>query len=221
MLNQNKLPAPLRRMRCRSKKLVHRVVTVRDSPVSDATLIPLECQNRCHVVCDLPLQPWIPTFSACPLSRMRSLLQARVPLEEFNRQIIGSRFVASPGGNGLDTYRTWQALYLGRVPIVDTAMRPDIFADLPVLVVDDWTKVVPHVLPFIRICRAVLSFRILTWIPQTPALLYWQFRICSDVKAKGAFLWAESAFFLWRGSALPVSVNKFLRTVPVLPVSMS
>eukprot|EP00668_Euglena_longa_P031748 GGOE01040996.1.p1 GENE.GGOE01040996.1~~GGOE01040996.1.p1 ORF type:complete len:513 (+),score=99.92 GGOE01040996.1:113-1651(+) len=68
-------------------------------------------------------------------------IQARIPLEEFQRQIINSQFIPSPGGNGLDTYRIWQTLYLGRVPIVDTAMRPDIFEGLPVVVVDNWAKV--------------------------------------------------------------------------------
>eukprot|EP00667_Euglena_gracilis_P008484 EG_transcript_8593 len=68
-------------------------------------------------------------------------IQARIPLEEFQERIMASQFVPSPGGNGLDTYRTWQTLYLGRVPIVDTAMRPDLFDGLPVMVVDSWAKV--------------------------------------------------------------------------------
>lgn len=50
-------------------------------------------------------------------------------------------FVASPRGNGVDCHRTWEALYLGAIPLVDDeAWHPD-FDDLRVIRVVDWSKI--------------------------------------------------------------------------------
>ena len=42
-------------------------------------------------------------------------------------------FCACPKGNGVDTYRFWEALYLGTIPIVDYGKFYDQFGDLPKL----------------------------------------------------------------------------------------
>ncbi len=49
----------------------------------------------------------------------------------------------SPQGNGYDSHRTWEALYLGAVPVMErTSITRHLFhdADLPVLLVDDMTR---------------------------------------------------------------------------------
>jgi len=53
------------------------------------------------------------------------------------------QFVLSPHGAGLDCHRTWEALLLGCVPIVKAAKINDLFADLPVVVVQDWDQITP------------------------------------------------------------------------------
>jgi hypothetical protein len=50
-------------------------------------------------------------------------------------------FVVSPHGNGLDCYRTWEALILGCIPIVKTSPIDILYEDLPVLIVNDWNEV--------------------------------------------------------------------------------
>jgi hypothetical protein len=50
-------------------------------------------------------------------------------------------FVVSPSGEGLDCHRTWEALALGCVPIVKNHSFADLFRNLPVLVVNDWSEV--------------------------------------------------------------------------------
>ena len=50
-------------------------------------------------------------------------------------------FVLSPEGAGLDCHRTWEALLLGCIPIVKRNALSSLLADLPVLVVEDWTEV--------------------------------------------------------------------------------
>lgn len=50
-------------------------------------------------------------------------------------------FVLSPFGNGIDCHRTWEALVLGRIPIIFKHKINTIFDDLPVIIVDDWNKI--------------------------------------------------------------------------------
>lgn len=49
-------------------------------------------------------------------------------------------FVISPAGAGTDCHRTWEALALGCVPIVKCSGISELFADLPVIVVQDWSE---------------------------------------------------------------------------------
>ena len=52
-------------------------------------------------------------------------------------------FVASPRGNGLDTIRTWEALMLGCIVIVQripgSPVIEELYADLPVVIIDRWS----------------------------------------------------------------------------------
>lgn len=53
-----------------------------------------------------------------------------------------SLFVISPPGNGFDCHRTWEALYLGAVPIVlKSKIDTNLIKGLPVWVVDDYSEV--------------------------------------------------------------------------------
>jgi hypothetical protein len=52
-----------------------------------------------------------------------------------------SKFILSPRGNGLDCHRTWEALYMGAIPIVKTSACDEMYKDLPVLIVRDWEDV--------------------------------------------------------------------------------
>lgn len=48
------------------------------------------------------------------------------------------QFVPSPFGNGRDCHRTWEALYMGSVPIVQSSYLNPMYENLPIIVVDDW-----------------------------------------------------------------------------------
>ena len=52
-------------------------------------------------------------------------------------EIAAHRFVLCPPGNGIDTHRMWEALYLGTIPVVQRHPALDSFSDLPILFVDD------------------------------------------------------------------------------------
>lgn len=59
----------------------------------------------------------------------------------YLREIANSYFCICPPGNGLDCHRTWECLYLGCVPIVQSHVHNNAFKDLPIIVVDDWGEI--------------------------------------------------------------------------------
>lgn len=66
---------------------------------------------------------------------------SRVPRSASWQRQAEFKFTISPQGFGLDCHRTWEALMLGSVPIVRRGPLSPLFADLPVVQVDDWTEV--------------------------------------------------------------------------------
>lgn len=63
------------------------------------------------------------------------------PFPEFLKDLAQSWFVISPRGSGYDTYRTWEALYVGSYPIVKKSPLDVLYKDLPVILVNDWSEV--------------------------------------------------------------------------------
>ncbi len=68
-------------------------------------------------------------------------VEEKVSHEPFLKAIASSTFVVSPRGNGLDTHRLWEALYLGSIPIVRASSIDPVYEGLPVLVVKEWSEV--------------------------------------------------------------------------------
>lgn len=48
------------------------------------------------------------------------------------------KFILCPAGAGEDTHRTWEALYIGCIPIVKTSHLDELYEDLPIVIVSDW-----------------------------------------------------------------------------------
>lgn len=55
---------------------------------------------------------------------------------EYAIELARHRFALCPPGNGIDTHRLWEALYVGTIPIVQKNPALESFADLPILFVD-------------------------------------------------------------------------------------
>ena len=51
------------------------------------------------------------------------------------------KFVISPRGEGEDCHRTWEALYIGCIPIVLSSNLNELYHDLPILIVDSWDEI--------------------------------------------------------------------------------
>lgn len=61
---------------------------------------------------------------------------------KYLEKLFQYRFVASPPGNGTDCHRTWEALYLGIIPIVKRSVLTEHFFNkgLPLWIIDDWEE---------------------------------------------------------------------------------
>jgi hypothetical protein len=67
------------------------------------------------------------------------VINQRVHASTIHKLMRKTMFVPSPAGNGIDCHRTWEALYLGAVPVV---LRSEYFGEMdwPVLVIDSWSE---------------------------------------------------------------------------------
>lgn len=65
----------------------------------------------------------------------------RMSIENYLQDATHAKFVVSPHGNGLDCHRTWEALYLGVIPVVKKSSLDPLYEDLPVVIVNDWSEV--------------------------------------------------------------------------------
>jgi hypothetical protein len=69
------------------------------------------------------------------------VINRRMHPRSIHKLMRKSLFVPSPAGNGLDCHRTWEALYLGAVPVV---LKSEFCGDStwPVLVIDHWDEII-------------------------------------------------------------------------------
>jgi len=67
------------------------------------------------------------------------IIEKRISPKTIHTLMRRTMFVPAPAGNGLDCHRTWEALYLGCIPVV---LRKEYCGDdnWPVMVVDSWDE---------------------------------------------------------------------------------
>jgi hypothetical protein len=70
---------------------------------------------------------------------------SNIPFNEYIERMSQNKFVLSPPGNGIDCHRTWEALYVGCIPIV---IKNYIYENwnLPILQVNDFSEVTQSLL---------------------------------------------------------------------------
>lgn len=61
--------------------------------------------------------------------------------KEYMQDVARSKFVLSPRGNGEDCHRTWEALLMGAIPIVKSSYLDSMYAELPVIIIQDWQSI--------------------------------------------------------------------------------
>jgi hypothetical protein len=63
-----------------------------------------------------------------------------VSLQEYFAQCRNSKMIVCPEGNGIDTHRFWETLYINRVPITLRNKAMNHFSKLPVVWLNDWSE---------------------------------------------------------------------------------
>ncbi len=71
---------------------------------------------------------------------------SRVPRSLAWKQQSNFAFALCPEGAGMDCHRTWEAILLGSIPIVNRNSISPLFERLPVVIVDDWAEVTDQLL---------------------------------------------------------------------------
>lgn len=61
--------------------------------------------------------------------------------DQYLDNVYNHKFMICPRGNGMDTHRLWECLYMGTVPIVKKDINNWFYNRLPILYVDEWEDV--------------------------------------------------------------------------------
>lgn len=92
--------------------------------------------NFCDII---PFTPPVMTY------QRPSVVDGRINITVTNPKCYDCmkqyKYILSPAGAGLDCHRTWEALYTGCIPIVKSSAIDEIYQDLPVLVVKEWSDI--------------------------------------------------------------------------------
>ena len=60
---------------------------------------------------------------------------------QYAREMQRSKFVIAPPGEALDTFRLWEALYLGAIPVVTSTPLDPLYRNYPVWIVESWEEI--------------------------------------------------------------------------------
>ena len=66
------------------------------------------------------------------------VVEGHLDQNEFYRQFTQFQFVAAPGSHGQDTYRFWEAVALGAVPVTLRGPLDGLYSNVPCVLVDGW-----------------------------------------------------------------------------------
>ena len=86
--------------------------------------------------------------------------------------VYNHKFVLSPEGNGMDTHRTWECLYMGTIPIEKRNINNQFYADFPICFVDDWKQVTKTFLE-----REYTRIKKISWDREKLGFEYWKNKI--------------------------------------------
>lgn len=67
--------------------------------------------------------------------------EPNLSIEDYEKKLNDSTFVLCPWGNGIDTHRIWESLYMGKIPITKYHHTFSNLNKLPILFVEDYKQV--------------------------------------------------------------------------------
>lgn len=69
--------------------------------------------------------------------------------DSYINNIYHHKYVICPEGNGMDTHRTWETLYMGTIPIEKKNINNSFHVDMPILLVNEWSEITVELLTVI------------------------------------------------------------------------
>lgn len=89
--------------------------------------------------------------------------------DNYLDNIYNHKFVICPEGNGIDTHRKWETLYLNSIPIEKRNINNSFYEDLPICFVDSWKEITEDFLnkEYLRITNT-------KWNLNKLNMFYWQ-----------------------------------------------
>lgn len=94
--------------------------------------------------------------------------------DEYANNLTNYSFCLCPRGNGIDTHRIWESLYLGCIPITKYHMTHEFEYDLPIIFVEDWREITKSFLQ-----QKLIDFDFNLFDSPILTREYWRNRICS------------------------------------------
>ena len=86
-------------------------------------------------------------FKEAQESWINMKVNINVPYKEYCESVRNHKFTFCPRGNGVDTHRFWETIYLGSIPIViDYPVMSYFFDRLPVVKATNWFHITPEFL---------------------------------------------------------------------------
>lgn len=73
-------------------------------------------------------------------NKLNFKLENNLSFDKYITNMSSCKYVISPPGNGIDCHRTWEALYMGCIPIVIKNRIYESWKDLPILQVEDYSE---------------------------------------------------------------------------------
>lgn len=75
------------------------------------------------------------------LNKVRgATIEFEVNYETYLNNMAQHKFCLCPRGNGIDTHRFWEAQYLGCIPIIVRTEWTAAYADMPILILENWEE---------------------------------------------------------------------------------
>ncbi|MHA1309193.1 MAG: hypothetical protein ACTSQN_18140, partial [Candidatus Heimdallarchaeota archaeon] len=92
--------------------------------------------------------------------------------DEYIDNVYNHKFVFCPEGNGMDTHRTWETLYMGTIPIEKRNVNNQFYTNLPICFVDDWKQVTKTFLE-----KEYARIKSVAWNMEKLEFKYWKDKI--------------------------------------------
>jgi hypothetical protein len=64
-----------------------------------------------------------------------------IDINTFYETLKTFKYCISPRGTGIDTHRIYESLLFGVIPVVKSSTLDDLYKNLPIVIVNDWTEV--------------------------------------------------------------------------------